>query len=634
MTAALADVPVSARQVLRSVFGYGEFRGQQREIVEHAIDGGDALVLMPTGGGKSLCYQVPAIVRHARGQGVAVVVSPLIALMHDQVGALEELGVHAAFLNSTLEGEEARQVERELLSGRLVLVYAAPERILTPRFLAMLDSLHERGALSLFAIDEAHCVSQWGHDFREEYLGLSVLHERFPGVPRLALTATADADTRADIQERLQLQDARVFVASFDRGNIRYTIVEKDDARQQLLRFVRDEHEGDAGIVYCQTRRKVEDIADWLAAQGIAALPYHAGLDAELRRRHQDRFLREDGIVMVATIAFGMGIDKPDVRFVAHLDLPKNIEGYYQETGRAGRDGLAADAWMAYGLADVVNQRRMIDDSEADEDFKRQQRGKLDALLALAEAHDCRRVRLLAYFGETYAPAGDVRLRCGNCDNCLQPPATWDATEAARMALSCIYRFQQHSGFGFGAGHLIDVLRGKRTDKVLQRGHEQLSTFGIGAELGEAQWRSVLRQLLAAGHLRSVGDYNTLELAGSARAVLRGEVAVRLRVAAAPPARGRRGMRGGAGDAKPAALPLDEAGLLRFAALKAWRAEVAREHNLPAYIVFHDATLAEMAREQPLTLPALAAIGGVGAKKLEAYGEAILQVLKTAPAAA
>ena len=634
MDAALADAPVTAQQVLRTVFGYGAFRGQQQAIVEHAIDGGDALVLMPTGGGKSLCYQVPAIVRHARGQGVAVVVSPLIALMHDQVGALEELGVHAAFLNSTLEGDEARRVERELLSGRLVLLYAAPERILTPRFLAMLDSLHERGALSLFAIDETHCVSQWGHDFREEYLGLSLLHERYADVPRLALTATADAHTRADIQARLQLQAARVFVASFDRANIRYTIVEKTDPRQQLLRFLREEHEGDAGIVYCQTRRKVEETADWLAAQGLAALPSHAGLDAGQRRRNQERFLREEGLVMVATIAFGMGIDKPDVRFVAHLDLPKNIEGYYQETGRAGRDGMPADAWMAYGLADVVNQRRMIDDSEAEEDFKRLQRGKLDALLALAEAHDCRRVRLLAYFGETYAPAGDAgrpHSNCGNCDNCLHPPQSWDATEAGRKALSCIYRFQQQHGFGFGAGHLIDVLRGKSTDKVLQRGHERLSTFGIGTDLGEAQWRGVLRQLLAAGHIRSVGEYNTLELAESARAVLRGEVPIHLRVAAEAPARPGRAARGtlrGSG-ARPAAPPLalDEAGLARFAALKAWRGEVAREHNLPAYIVFHDATLAEMAREQPTTLQALAAIGGVGEKKLAAYGEQILRVL-------
>ena len=419
--------------ILHEVFGYPAFRGQQGQVVDHVAAGGDALVLMPTGAGKSLCYQVPAIARHRAGRGVTVVVSPLIALMHDQVSALEELGVHAGFLNSTLDSGEAQATERELRSGRIVLLYAAPERILTPRFLAMLDSLHERGLLGLFAIDEAHCVSQWGHDFREEYLGLSVLPERYAGVPRIALTATADAHTRADIVQRLQLQGARSFVASFDRPNIRYRVVEKTEPRAQLLAFLRDEHDGpdghDSGIVYCQTRKKVDDTAAWLAAQGFDALPYHAGLDAERRRRHQDRFLRDDGVVMVATIAFGMGIDKPDVRFVAHLDLPKNIEGYYQETGRAGRDGLPADAWMAYGLADVVNQRRMIDDGDADDDFKQLQRAKLDALLALAEAHDCRRVRLLAYFGETYGAtdAGAApRLRCGNCDNCLEPPATWD----------------------------------------------------------------------------------------------------------------------------------------------------------------------------------------------------------------
>ncbi len=623
--------------ILQQVFGYGTFRGQQAEIVQQVCDGGDALVLMPTGGGKSLCYQVPAIARHRGGQGVTLVVSPLIALMHDQVGALAEAGVAAAFLNSTLEGDEARRTERDLLAGRLVLLYAAPERILTARFLAMLDSLHERDLLSLIAIDEAHCVSQWGHDFREEYLGLSQLHERFPTVPRLALTATADDHTRADIVLRLALEDARVFVASFDRPNIRYQIVEKDEPRKQLLRFLRDEHDGpdgmDSGIIYCQSRKKVEETAAWLDGEGVLALPYHAGLDANVRRRHQDRFLREDGIVMVATIAFGMGIDKPDVRFVAHLDLPKNIEGYYQETGRAGRDGAPATAWMAYGLADVVNQRRMIDDGEADEDFKRLQRAKLDALLALAEAHDCRRVRLLAYFGEQSTP-------CGNCDNCLHPPAVWDATDAARKALSCIYRFHQQSGFGFGAGHLIDVLRGKVTDKVTQRGHERLSTFGIGADITEQAWRGVLRQLVALGHVRSVGDYNTLELSDSARAVLKGEVPVMLRVAADPPPKGRGGRvargasrsTGGAGGpggaGKPPPLPLDEAGLLRFAALKAWRGEVAREHKLPPYVVFHDATLAEMAREAPASLDALAGISGVGAKKLEAYGQEILRVLQ------
>jgi ATP-dependent DNA helicase RecQ len=647
-----ADAQEPLRRILHQVFGYAAFRGQQADIVQSVCEGHDALVLMPTGGGKSMCYQVPAIARHRAGRGVTVVVSPLIALMHDQVGALEEAGVHAAFLNSTLESDQARRVERELLSGRLVLLYAAPERILTPRFLGMLDSLHERGQLSLFAIDEAHCVSQWGHDFREEYLGLAALHERYPDVPRLALTATADAHTREDIVERLQLQSARTFVASFDRPNIRYTIVEKDNARAQLLHFLRDEHEGDAGIVYCQSRRKVEETAAWLAGEGFDALPYHAGLSPEVRRANQDRFLRDDGIVMVATIAFGMGIDKPDVRFVAHLDLPKNIEGYYQETGRAGRDGAPADAWMSYGLADVVNQRRMIDDGEADDEFKRLQRRKLDALLALAEAHDCRRARLLAYFGESCPAAGAAvegpgptaalpardrpdaapRYRCGNCDNCLLPPATWDASEAARKALSCIYRFQQHNGLSFGAGHLIDVLRGKSTDKTRQHGHEELSTFGIGSDVSEAQWRGVLRQLLALGHVRSEGEYATLVLAPSARAVLRSEVRLLLRQPIDAPRRAktRRAAVDGTRTAKAPALPLDDAAVPRFAALKAWRAEVARAHNLPAYVVFHDATLAEMARAAPDSLEALSGIAGVGVKKLEAYGREILRVMASA----
>jgi ATP-dependent DNA helicase RecQ len=612
-----AGAPSVARDVLAEVFGYGQFRGAQQEIIDHVAGGGDALVLMPTGGGKSLCYQVPAIVRHRAGNGVAIVVSPLIALMQDQVGALEEAGVHAAFLNSTLDSDAAARIEREMMSGRLVLLYAAPERIATPRMLAQLDSLHERGLLSLFAIDEAHCVSQWGHDFREDYLRLSVLHERYPGVPRIALTATADALTRADIVRRLELGTARVFVSSFDRPNIRYAVVAKENPRAQLLAFLRDEHAGDAGIVYCQSRKKVDETAAWLNDEGVVALPYHAGLDADVRQRHQSRFLREEGIVMVATIAFGMGIDKPDVRFVAHLDLPKNIEGYYQETGRAGRDGLPADAWMAYGLADVVNQRRMIDESPADEEFKRAQRGKLDALLALAEAHDCRRVRLLGYFGETSAPCAPPQ---NACDNCRQAPATWDATEAARMALSCVYRFQQAGGPSFGVGHLIDVLRGKQTEKVAQFGHERLSTFGIGSTVSEAQWRAVLRQLIALGHLQSVSDYPTLALTASSRAVLRGEVKLLLREAAASAGRGKSGRaRGGRADAagKPPPRPLDAAGAARFAALKAWRAEVARAHNLPAYVVFHDATL-----------DALAEISGVGARKLESYGEQILGVLR------
>ncbi len=627
------NAPLSAAPdaILHDVFGYSAFRGAQAEIVDHVIQGGDALVLMPTGGGKSLCYQVPAIARHRREQGVALVVSPLIALMHDQVGALEEAGVHAAFLNSTLSMEDTQRIEREMMSGRLVLLYVAPERLTTPRMLAQLDSLHERGLFSLVAIDEAHCVSQWGHDFREDYLQLNLLHERYPDVPRIALTATADDLTRADIIERLQLHDARIFISSFDRPNIRYAVVEKDDARKQLLRFIQDDHEGDAGIVYCQSRKKVDETAAWLVSEGISALPYHAGLDADVRKRHQDRFLREESIVMVATIAFGMGIDKPDVRFVAHLDLPKNIEAYYQETGRAGRDGQSADAWMAYGLADVVNQRRMIDESPAAEEFKRGQRGKLDALLTLAEAHDCRRVRLLAYFGE-------ASERCGAwqnaCDNCLTPPATWDATEAARKALSCVYRFHQNGGQRYGAAHLIDVLRGKATEKVVQRGHEALSTFGIGADVSEAQWRVVLRQLIALGYLRTEGEYNTLELTASAREVLRGEVQMLLRQQSDAPKRasktGRVTRTARAGKDKPPPLPLDDQGLERFAALKAWRAEVASEHNLPAYVVFHDATLAEMAQAQPDSLDALAQISGVGAKKLEAYGREILRVLEGA----
>ncbi|HSI50320.1 MAG TPA: DNA helicase RecQ [Ideonella sp.] len=621
------DASAAPADILHQVFGYTAFRGHQAAIVDQVIGGGDALVLMPTGGGKSLCYQIPAIARHRAGQGVTVVVSPLIALMHDQVGALEEAGVHAAFLNSSLDSAGAQHVERELMAGRLVMLYAAPERITNPRFLAMLDSLHQRGQLSLFAIDEAHCVSQWGHDFREDYLQLDLLATRFGGVPRIALTATADEHTRADIIDRLMLAEARTFISSFDRPNIRYTIVEKDNAKAQLLRFLLDEHVGDAGIVYCQSRKKVEETAEWLSAEGISALPYHAGLDQDVRRRHQDRFLREEGLVMVATVAFGMGIDKPDVRFVAHLDLPKNIEGYYQETGRGGRDGEAADAWMSYGLADVVNQRRMIDESTAGDEFKRLQVGKLEALLAMCESLDCRRVRLLAYFGED-RPAG---WRCGNCDNCLQPPARWDATEAARKALSCIYRCHQHSGFGFGTVHLIDVLRGKSTEKTRARGHESLSTFGIGADLSEAQWRGVMRQLIALGHVASEGEYSTLALTDSARAVLKGQVQIELREPREPTPRSRSrskaGSTGGGSRVPRAAATLDAGAQARFTALKGWRAGVAKEHNLPAYIVFNDATLAQMAAEAPATLDALAGISGVGAKKLEAYGKQILRVL-------
>jgi ATP-dependent DNA helicase RecQ len=612
---------VPHHQILHDIFGYPAFRGPQEAIVEHVCAGGDALVLMPTGGGKSLCYQIPAIARQRAGQGVSIVVSPLIALMHDQVGALHEAGVSAAFLNSTLSGEEAYQVEQRLLRGDITLLYAAPERVTAPRFLALLDSLFERGQLALFAIDEAHCVSQWGHDFRPEYRALSVLHERFPGVPRMALTATADDLTRQDILERLQLEEARAFVSSFDRPNIRYTIVEKRDSTQQLLRFITHEHEGDAGIVYCQSRRKVEDMAQTLVDAGIKALPYHAGLDQKVRQTNQNRFLRDEGIVMVATIAFGMGIDKPDVRFVAHIDMPKNIEGYYQETGRAGRDGLAADAWMAYGLQDMVNQRRMIDESPAGDEFKQIMRGKLDALLGLAEATDCRRVQLLRYFGE-------ASQACGNCDNCLHPPEVWDGTDAARKLLSTIYRIQQQSNVSFGAGHLMDIVRGKVTEKVTQYGHETLSTFGIGADLSELQLRGVMRQLVAMGAVTvDTEGFNTLRLTAESRPVLKGEVQVLLRESVSKPAERKPKRAARLGAMVKAPIALDSDGLMRYSALKAWRAEVAREHNLPAYVIFHDATLAAIAQRAPQSMDDLQGISGMGAKKLEAYAQQVLRVV-------
>ncbi len=651
--------------MLAQVFGYDSFRGPQQAIVEHVVSGGDALVLMPTGGGKSLCYQIPAIVRQNAGHGVTIVISPLIALMHDQVGALHEAGVSAAFLNSTQTFDESSALEKQLLRNELTLLYAAPERINTPRMKGLLASLHERGLLSLFAIDEAHCVSQWGHDFRPEYRSLSLLHETFPDVPRMALTATADALTRQDMIERLKLEDAQHFVSSFDRPNIRYTIVEKTDPTRQLLRFIEAEHDGEAGIVYCQSRKRVEEIANMLADAGIKALAYHAGLDSSLRQQRQDRFLREDGIVMVATIAFGMGIDKPDVRFVAHLDMPKNIEGYYQETGRAGRDGQSADAWMAYGLQDVVNQRRMIDTSDtASDEFKAVMRGKLDALLNLAEGTQCRRVALLRYFGEELsgerqevasveaacnpapgveptlpghrraAPPGGSAVREATsvgatfcCDNCMSPPAVWDATDAARKMLSCIYRVQQASGISFGAGHLMDILRGKATEKVVQYGHDQLSTFGIGPDLGEAQWRSVLRQLIAKNMVWVDAEaFSTLKLLPDARQVLKGEVGVMLREQTTA-AKGDRRKRVTKTSVKGLAEAALNAGALeRLASLKAWRAEVAREHNLPAFVIFHDATLRAIAERAPQSLNELNGISGIGAKKLEAYGADVVRV--------
>ena len=598
-----------ARTVLKDVFGYPAFRGPQADIVDHVTGGGDCLVLMPTGGGKSLCYQIPALLR----AGTGIVVSPLIALMQDQVAALLEAGVRAAFLNSTLTGEAALAVERGLLAGDFDLLYVAPERLLTPRFMQLLAKLRAANGLALFAIDEAHCVAQWGHDFRPEYIELCVLHERFPDVPRIALTATADQQTRDEIITRLGLDQARTFVASFDRPNIRYRIVEKANAKAQLLAFLRSEHPVDAGIVYCLSRRKVEETAAWLVEQGLNALPYHAGMDTATRTRHQARFLREDGIIMVATIAFGMGIDKPDVRFVAHLDLPKSVEGYYQETGRAGRDGAPADAWMAYGLADVVNHRRMIEASDAADQFKRVAGAKLDALLGLCEATTCRRVRLLAYFGE-------ASTLCGNCDTCLEPPVVWDGTVAARKALSCAFRCGQR----FGAGHLIDVLLGNVTDRVVQWGHSTVSTFGIGKELDKKQWQAVYRQLVAQGVLAvDHAGYGALKLTALSRAVLTGGEPVHLRQLQEK--RRVRSMAKGSG----AAAQLDASAQERWERLRNWRAAIAKEHGVPAYVVFHDATLTELARVCPSTTDALSRISGVGARKLERYGADLLALLRT-----
>ncbi len=600
-----------ALHTLQTVFGYPAFRGQQAEIVGLVADGHDALVLMPTGGGKSLCYQIPALLR----SGCGIVISPLIALMQDQVDALAELGVRAAFLNSSQSFDEAMRTERALRRGELDLLYIAPERLLTSRCLEMLDDV----PIALFAIDEAHCVSQWGHDFRPEYIRLSVLHERYPLVPRIALTATADADTRQEIIDRLQLQAARQFVDSFDRPNIRYQIIEKDQVRRQLLDFIRDEHAGEAGIVYCLSRKKVEETAEFLNEQGVKALAYHAGMDTATRAAHQSRFLREDGLVMVATIAFGMGIDKPDVRFVAHLDLPKSIEGYYQETGRAGRDGLPADAWMAYGLQDVVQQRRMIDESEADIAYKRMQSARLDAMLGLCETPGCRRVHLLQYFGQSSEP-------CGNCDTCLNPPSSFDATEAVQKLLSTIYRVGQR----FGAVHVLDVLRGVDSTRVKQWQHQSLSTFGIGADRSEAEWRAILRQTLAQDLVDVDHEqYGALRLTEAARPVLRGETVLMLR-RYQKPVRQRRAATA-PGSYTEASLSSAQQAL--FERLRWWRMETARAHNVPAYVIFHDATLREIARAMPVSLDALRQVSGVGEKKLESYGEEITRLVSEQQAA-
>ncbi len=613
------DIGSRAERILQDVFGYPAFRGQQREIVTHVGGGGDALVLMPTGGGKSLCFQIPALLR----EGMAVVVSPLIALMQDQVAALEEAGVRAAALNSSMSWPQVQDVERRVRGGDIDLLYVAPERLLTERCLELLDSA---ATIALFAIDEAHCVSQWGHDFRPEYIRLAILAERYPTIPRIALTATADESTRKEIIARLHLQDARIFVSSFDRPNIRYRIAEKHSARKQLLEFIRNEHEGESGIVYCLSRATVDDTAAFLVEQGVNALPYHAGLDNGTREVNQSRFIREDGLIMVATIAFGMGIDKPDVRFVAHLDLPKSLEGYYQETGRAGRDGLPADAWMIYGLGDVMQQRRMIEQSEAAEDYKRIFTAKLDAILGLCEAADCRRVRLLDYFGEASQP-------CGNCDNCLSPPEEWDGTDAARKLMSCILRCQQASGFSFGAQQIIDILRGKSTQKVVQFGHERLSTFGIGADLDAVQWRSVLRQLVMLRLVRVDHErFNTLRLTEASREVLRGERQLRLRrpAQAVPKRTERRLVDRSRVDAEAADLAGVDEGI--YEALRTWRREISREHGVPAYTVFHDSTLRELARVRPRSLGELRSISGIGATKLERYGEALLETLDSAGA--
>ncbi|WP_433534784.1 DNA helicase RecQ [Micromonospora sp. CA-249363] len=599
-----------ALTALRRVFGYDAFRGFQQQVIDHVVAGGDALVLMPTGGGKSLCYQIPALVR----DGVAVVVSPLIALMQDQVDALTAVGVRAGFLNSTQTLDARRRVEAAFVAGELDLLYLAPEALGVRSTLALLD----RGRIALFAIDEAHCVSQWGHDFRPDYLALSMLHERWPQVPRIALTATATSATRREIATRLGLDDARHFVASFDRPNIQYRIVPKREPRKQLLALLRDEHPGDAGIVYCLSRASVDKTAEFLTANGIAALPYHAGLDAATRAANQQRFLREDGLVMVATIAFGMGIDKPDVRFVAHLDLPKSVEGYYQETGRAGRDGLPSTAWLAYGLQDVVQQRKMIETSDGDLAHRRNLAAHLDAMLALCETVRCRRVQLLEYFGETNTAA------CGNCDTCLNPPESWDGTVAAQKLLSTVFRLDRERNQRFGAGHCVDILLGKQTDKISQYGHDSLTVFGIGTELSEAEWRGVVRQLLAEGLLAVEGDYGTLALTEASADVLGRRRTVTMRREPERPASSRsskpRGSSTVVAELTPAAASV-------FERLRAWRAATAKEQGVPAYVIFHDATLRQIASDAPTSLAELSGVSGVGENKLAKYGEQILAVL-------
>lgn len=603
-----------ALRTLHRVFGYDAFRGEQEGIIEHVVGGGDAVVLMPTGGGKSLCYQIPALVR----PGTGVVVSPLIALMQDQVDALRALGVRAGFINSTQDFDERRVMEAEFLAGELDVLYLAPERL---RLDATLDLL-SRGKISVFAIDEAHCVAQWGHDFRPDYLALSVLGQRWPDVPRIALTATATHATHREITERLGMPDAKHFVASFDRPNIQYRIVPKAEPKKQLLSFLKEEHAGDAGIVYCLSRNSVEKTAEFLCKNGIEAVPYHAGLDGGTRARHQSRFLREEGLVVCATIAFGMGIDKPDVRFVAHLDLPKSVEGYYQETGRAGRDGAPSTAWMAYGLQDVVQQRKLIQGGEGDEAFRRRAASHLDSMLALCETAECRRAQLLTYFGQEAGARS-----CGNCDTCLTPPETWDGTVAAQKVLSAVVRLQRERGQKFGTGQIIDILLGKRTAKVIQFDHDQLSVFGIGEELAEAEWRGVVRQLLAQGLLAVEGEYGTLVLTETSGSVLGREREVRLRKEPkrAPAARASKGERKAKSAAAVAELPQEAVPL--FEALRTWRGAQAKEQGVPAYVIFHDATLREIATLRPTAVADLAGISGVGEKKRATYGEGVVGVV-------